>query len=768
MLSVRRIGAMVIMAGALATPALLPAATKIGYVSPVVSPSTPGSVNGLRVQFRNDSPQAGGGIISISVPGHTAIRNTSPLWVPAHSRFRWEYPFAIPGKLGQKPRSLPVTAMLPNTPSARNGTTGNLFIQRQAMRTAVVLSAQDTTGGRFAAAMRHELGLSPAMTFMTIHNFPITAPPLLNIRIIFAATRRSGLNTLQTNALRDWVIAGGRLWINLSHPASRKLAKAILGRTDKLTYIENLRSAHITYKANGLSQIIHLKRSRIQRCYLSGNAAVIETANGWPAVMRYRLGKGQVWLCALADRALITKRGKARAALWVSTRKLFSAPLASKVPGLALHMAAAAIGYRIAGRGSVMVVLGLLILAVLFGGWILARRGAGGLLGIWALCAALGASGVLFALGRMERGPVPQSASAVQVATFHGGQAYVSGQLALFGPRQIAIHAAVHATTASTWGHFLNSQPHCTFAHQSASAPTKVSGLIVPSGKVVHLAYHSFISDAHRHTFAQGVVNAHGIQGDFAAPAPLYHVVIAGPSGIIAARAGSRGQWTAGAGQILPPGQFMTGSLLTRNNEREGAMMAAELSAHPAHGVELMAWSREIPAIWQVNESKLRLCNTLVIAPVALRLPAAGRPVNILWPLVQMRVSRGTHGQMSAPVYDVTTHRWLPQSTVSGNVFFQVSVPASLKNIDATQAHLFLHLTAPDRQVRVSLRDGARWTTIAVMKPGTHRRSVRFDLTPGEFHDATLLVRLHVGYPSQPGESWHFASFRMSIQGKAE
>lgn len=753
----------------LAVAANAVAATKIGFISPQISPAEPGSTNSVIVEINNPAAQARTVHLITGVPGYGGIKSKVSIWVPARSSLRWTYPIMLPPMKLQKFSALPISAAIKGQPHAVRG---NQFVQHLRMQTAVVEGQGDIGVTNIAVAMRQQMGLSKMMTYLSVGNFPLTAPPLLNIDRMFVGCGKTQLNGSQVQALRDWVLAGGRLWIDLGNSTDRKLARAVLGKKFDPAYVQTIRSAKFTFAVNGHHRVLKLARSRTLRCYFPGNAKVIMAVDDWPMVMRYSLGRGQVWLNALNSRAVVSHKGKAIYELWPATRDFFSSGSASGVSESALHMAANAIGYRIAGRQSVMLVFGILVALVAIGGWTLSRRGNGGLLGGFAIGAALLASGALYAIGRMDRGPVPQCESAVQTAVIAGNKCFISGQAALFAPRQVSVSAHVLAPALTGWNRLLNSQRQCQFDYSPDQSGITVRHLTIPSGKVVDVEYKNFLHTAAPELALHAVVNQNGFSGDLQSRYHIEHAIIAGPSGVMALQIGAvngtRSSFTSGIGQILPAGQYMSGVLLSRNDQRQEALTAAWLAENPAYQPELLAWSSDVPQAWKITNAQLHICNTLIALPFSPRLPPPGHGVDIPWPMVRLQIVRGPGGQMSAPVYNIDRHRWINNMTISGRVYMRYSVPVLMRHIDAQTAHLHFGISAPSRRVSLVIRDRDRWVPVVAVPSGRAIINQIVELKPGEFQNGHLLLRLHVGYPQQPGLNWHFAYGRVSIRGRAE
>lgn len=745
------------------------AAAKLSYVSPQITPVMPGGTSSVVVELKN--PNSGGKAVTLStgVPGHGGIESRFRVWVPSESVLRWFFPIMLPPSTHHKFTSIPISASLSGT---RHRVHGSQFIQSQRMQTAVIEGSRSSGVTDLAIAMRRQIGLPKIMTYISVMNFPVTAPTLLGIKRIFVGTGNSCLSGAQADALRYWIIAGGRVWIDLDKASNRQLARTLLGENYDLAYVQTIRTASYSYEMHGRLRVIKTSRSRKLRCYFPGNSHVVVSAGGWPLVMRYSLGRGQVWLDAVDRRALLTPQGRAIPELWPATREFYAAKSVSQVPRYALRMAANAIGYRVVSRRSVMLIFGLLIGFVAVGGWILSRLGKGGMLGVFALAVALIASGTLYALGRFERGPVPESESAVQVAMVLRNDCMISGEAAIFTPRQTIVSARISAPTYTYWNRFINSQQDCRFDYSPDQSSVNVRNLTIPSGKVVNVLYKTFQRTVQPDLVVHAAVNQDGFSGNLESKYHIEHAVIAGPSGVMALQLGSvksgRSSFTSGTGQILPAGQYMSGVLLSRSDRHQEALTAALLAAYPAHQPELLAWSDDIPTAWRVAKTKLHLCNTLMVSPFTPRLPPTGTALAIPWAMVRMQIVRGPKGQMSAPVYNFNLHRWMADTTISGRVYMKYSVPRLLRRIKATYAHLEFGITAPGRKVSLALYDRGVWKSIATVTVAGAAINQRFEFKPGEFRNGHLLLRLHVGFSQQPNSSWHFAYGRVSIHGLAE
>jgi hypothetical protein len=209
---------------------------------------------------------------------------------------------------------------------------------------------------------------------------------------------------------------------------------------------------------------------------------------------------------------------------------------------------------------------------------------------------------------------------------------------------------------------------------------------------------------------AVGSFTPHGFEGQWAGPfETLDDAVIAVPGQPSLAVTADGTAIRARSGDVLAPGQFIAGTLLSDEQRRRQVFYQQLLDPDgypPIHGPTLLGWTEPLDMGFQFPEAVERVGSALWAIPLELRRPESGTTVVVPSPLVKYRVVKGPHGQGLSPLYDARTGHWVRASAAS-NVWLRFQVPREILPIDVQQARLTMRVTAPSRDVRiVRLVDG--------------------------------------------------------------
>lgn len=277
----------------------------------------------------------------------------------------------------------------------------------------------------------------------------------------------SGLNNpAGVAAFRQWLVEGGHAWIALDR-VSPELLQPLLGDVWQAKSIGKIQLTSFDIRTK-LRPDMATRPQRVER-YQPVNVLRVEQTGGevthrineWPAAIRVRIGKGEVWLTtvdasAWYEEPVLDPEATFRPAYvpnnWaIPIVSSFQQPRESEpVEFVSTQQAASHVGYPVPSRAAVFGSLGFFTIATLIAGAVLWRRGRLEWTG-WAVPAiALLAATPLFASARSSRSNVVDTLAHVQFADVQpgNGQAIIEQRTAVYlsEPRPLRFNVPTDTT----------------------------------------------------------------------------------------------------------------------------------------------------------------------------------------------------------------------------------------------------------------------------------------------------------------------------------
>ena len=470
------------------------------------------------------------------------------IWLPIHT-YWYKVDEGRPPRIGLRQQLIDDTGSPPAVLSEQDGL---LIAARDRIITGMLTDSDETDDEAINAvlAARRAQDLSKRLAYLNDTALPPFFSALQGLDGLVISKQTPVVDAAQLEALRQWVLAGGKLWIMLDQ-VDASFAEALLGDAWTIQVIDQVnltnvqfagagpaaftiaiaddlsitldgkpvvkltrgqknvaagldkldkqiqnrlksknepdeRRAHVTISggvdgnivqefirtvrdatATGIGTdadpIINRQHEKPVACVrvLAPGFETVHSVNGWPVAMQKPVGKGSVMVTTLGPRGwmepvlvLATRpdgsierdeKGETRYAfghyahrpledlsVWLH-REREADPLP---PRQFTNYLAEQVGYEIVGRGTVMVVLTLLCLAILLNGMWLARRGKLENLAIFAVGAAIVMSVAMVVIGTRARTAVPATLAEAQFVQVAPDQQYaiVSGMFTVYNP----------------------------------------------------------------------------------------------------------------------------------------------------------------------------------------------------------------------------------------------------------------------------------------------------------------------------------------------
>lgn len=757
----------------LAVASRAPAATvKLQTVSAATLSARGNRWNAAIAGLSNSTYQSVHADLFVRLDRMSNVEFVDPIWLPARSAETISLPvfcpFPRPGK-----KVLNYTAWLATGASnhiiARN--TGSMFTPAARYPTMAVTNGDDQATADLAVQMRKQEGLSSVIAYTNASHMPYAPSEYDGVYGVFAARRHMALSGPQRNALRRWLVSGGKLWIQAQR-VSDQFGRALLGPAWTIIKVGQTHTATLRFSGRGMqNSVLHLKKAIHLVYLLAPGYTTLSKVNGWPAVMVRRVGLGRVYICAVNGRGMLNKTKMGGAVLWPIVRKFYS-PGGIHVPVAILkHNATSQIGYRISGRMIIGVVLVGLTVILLLAAFVLGRRDKLERLAPAAIVLALVAGIILIINGKLNRGRVKLTLSSYQIACAAPDQHLlsISGFASIFSPKAQA------AELATSWGFQLN--PKTSFAKQSS---VRVAALInqkfqwqnlqLPSGAAISIPFTS----SRANHLIQPVVGRFGpagleVSGQETLLANLQDMAIAAPRGALAlVRAGS-GKRLAGTAQILPAGQFIQSSFLTRRQQNHNTIEARLYKAGGPVDPALLGWPTSPMPLLHLTHDPVVMNQTLLVIPLEMRATPAGTHVELPWPYLPYRLVPGPGQHAPAPVYNTRKHRWLRNLSSPAHIYLRFQLPRQVLPLKLTSAVLTIKLSAPGRPVSVLAWEKGNWVTISRSSSGS---AMVLHLTPAELSAVGPAggwqCEISVGGTIDPNSTWHVTTVRLTAAGTVQ
>ncbi len=591
-----------------------------------------------------------------------------------------------------------------------------------------------------ARVFRLTSNLSEKVQIVKSGPLPSVPAALDGVEHFVLASGRIARDAAGLRALRRWLQDGGRLWALLDRVDPAVLAP-LLGDALDFEVVDRVSLTRFAIEAQPLreppAQVQeHAHPVDFVRVLLPAGERVRDTVNGWPAWFARPVGRGRVVFTTLGARGWFRERGarERRAAyagfpdLPVPLEPLESVarelvPAAARFPDDAFKAPLAAeVGYEVVGRGTVALVLGAFLAATLGLGIVLRRSGRAEWLGWLGPAAAVGAAVTFLALGEAARRAVPPTVAVVQVVDVLPGseEAPVRGMLAVYRPESGAVEAGT--------------RDGGLFELDMSGIEGQTRRLVTTDLDAWHwenLAAPAGVRFApFRHTarFAPPVVAAArfgpgGVEGRLE-PGPFRDVgdaILSTAGGrTLSVRLRPDGTFRAGSDDVLPPGLYLAGGLLSDRQQRRQELYRELFRrpgpAQPDGSSALLAWAGPVDTGFTLAPGARSLGDALLIIPLRLERPEAGVSVTIPGPLVPYR--RILLGSPSRPTREA-------RQAVDMHLRFQL--PASVLPFRVERARLVVKADAPSRRVTIAGRAGDE--VVEVRRADSPLDPVRVDIT---------------------------------------
>ncbi len=361
------------------------------------------------------------------------------VWVPPHTRRTVWLPIR-PGEISKDTRGLEITSLLLGENEQVLSSESGTVLVTQSYPVMGMFRGDDED--EFVSAMvktKEELTRgSRSVAYLDPAQVPAIHAAWNGLDSLVIAGKVEQLDNAQKLAIRQWLIAGGRIWLMLDQ-VDEAFSAELLGEDYRLHVVDRVALPEVQINRgdrDGEKRVFD-DPVELLRVLPGDDVEVTHTVNGWPAEMRMPVGRGEVIATTVGPRAWVSDEGELNDAGRSIARWLIQDT--DEPPVTAEQFApfvAEQIGYEVMGRTPVMITLGIFCGLLIVGGLVLQQQRRLEYLAIVGVAAALIASIVLVVLGKINRGVAPLTIASSQLVQVVPSQRHVviSGLMSIYSP----------------------------------------------------------------------------------------------------------------------------------------------------------------------------------------------------------------------------------------------------------------------------------------------------------------------------------------------
>jgi len=711
------------------------------------------------------------------------VQFTSPVWAPAGARMEIQQPVRIPRRKGRG-KSIRMSGQLVDRDAGSEKSktdylegSGGFEARGGFWINCMLRDASDDAAVEMVQTLRASQKLTERFSVVNRRNAPRVKLGWDAIDCLVVSQEAPQLERAQTEAIRQWVVGGGILWVMLDQVDPRFLESVLLDSWNG-HLVERVSAARISLSGPETSVDLEFDNAVTLARVLAPDMQVMQEVNGWPATLIKPVGQGWLVITTLDPKAWVSQEQNPKRPQWVRGKLQAVAPLKELGDWFIAHrqsprvidrrydafepLVRAQVGYEILGRGVVMALLIGFCVAMIVVGLLLGRKNRLEQL-VWvgpgmAVVVAL----ILIGLGEMKGRAVPLTVAIgqhVQVAP-GGRTAMVSGLAGIYSPQggQGRLESSVAGQSwpkmdgqggqlremyfhdLGRWQWRQHLKPGINLAARNLRLIQFEAPVILNKTAVAVMTFD-----------AQGV-KAQIQPGPFDA---MEDRILIGPSGALSLRELQPGNYEAGPDDVLDGpsglsldladmdlarrvGQYIDSNTLTDMQQAHQQVYRSLLDPPDVtYEPTVMGWVAPMDIGISWPEGAQQRGSALVSIPLRIDRPKAKTRVTIPSPFMRFTWIP-PDGENGVPSYHLNIERrgWVPVGR-DGRVVVRFDPPTALLPLRLESAKVHLNMEALGRSVKLYYRtDSQAPQMIAELKNPTGSKSLAFDLP-----DQPVLVR---------------------------
>ena len=701
-------------------------------------------------------------------------------WVPPHSVRRGWYLVKTPPTNGGKEdiEAKALNAMLirrqGSTERAKAFEPGKRFetsfirCPKSPARTLLIVGRGDAETKKLVAAARTATRTPLSFVSSTRQTLPPVAAAYEGWTHIVLASNHVLEDPAAVEALRQWTVQGGSLWILLDK-TGLEAALPFLADAGGLTVIDRVGLNSFTLASPRKGNLVRGDSRELEDPVemvrtVSEGFRTLYQIDGWNAAMMTQVGRGSVLITTLGASGWLKPRDETADPRWSGMLQESGYPipectslgeqfweLENTSPATELApVATEYVGYPVMSLTRVASALALFCGSILVGGVVLWRMTRLAWMSVLAPVAAVLATFGIGVSSHQNRSSIPPTEATIQVAEADAvGNIHIQGGLSVYS-----------ASNGDT-------KPQTTHAGQLefVTPPTGQGKRLIWSdhGKVhwenlkLNTGVHEFRFQTHQAKKPNHAIfsfNEEGVIGRVAGgewTLPERGLIVS-PNGQFAApRFLPDGRLVSGSQDSLAPGRFSASEVI---DDREQTRMAilenvfADNQRRPSQP-RLYFWTDPLDAGFQTQEEGRRVGDALVGLPITYERPPAGGRVFCPSYFIEFR-SVLFPGRGHSTAYRSAAREWTDLMVRKVKTTLEIQLPPSLRGLKVDRLKVFVDVHAPDRTFDLLALDRRKPKEIRELaKKQSPLGLMQFELSgeslPPVEENGTFLLGLDVG-----------------------
>ena len=608
---------------------------------------------------------------------------------------------------------------------------------------------------------------------------------------------------LACESIRLWLQRGGRLLLFLDKTGP-ELAEVLLGDALSMTIVGEASSNEVLLDINPEYRVDQYPVRSVRREFdepvrwkriLHDAGKVIWSVDGWPVAIHVPVGGGTAVVTTISPAVFLERRDKpafdaAEFSLIASSRPLTSALFTPRTPPLiseaaVARQAAAVVGYQIPSQAMAALLTLFFPIMLLAVGTLLLRRQTGQRL-VWilpVLAVVCALPSVMF--GMRTRAVAPETVIETQMIRSVPGQMTLvaDGYASIYSPNPAIMQ--VHQSQ----GTLLENRADATnrdYRRQvwTGAMTSHWENLNQPSGlRTFPVRSLQKLSSGIRAvaTFDEDGLHGSLLSKDFKMPTDL---ILAGASSdSMTLTINSDGIFRGAADDVLAAGQYFSGITVTQQQLQRSAILDSvfslknRLEAFPAVA-SILFWETPASSSLQIGGPDVRhMHSVLVVQPLQLQPPEAGRLITIPSPLIPFRAIGDSDGGFSG-VYNNSKREW-SQLEEAGMTLLQFELPNVCVPFDPESVQLSILIRAGSRTVKFASGEqtGLSPAGELVSPLGAHQVIIPAAMVKASCRAGHVFLRISVGdldeslkadamSTGEQDDSWRIERVRLTLTGR--
>ncbi len=649
-----------------------------------------------------------------------------------------------------------------------------------------------------------------------VQSVPLLAPTSLphaplaldTLGLLVIGTEAVDLDAAQLEALRKWLVRGGRLWIMLDR-TDPVFARRVLGEQWTLAPIDRTELTELTLRSD--SGAVHYRHDdpvTLMRVLHEG-FEVLHEIDGWPASLGRQVGRGRLLVTTLEAELWPRLKAPAQAqgdegrddplaelGQWLLERPqpqalAWPAERAGVIVGRQPQRRAMTdlvdgqIGFEVVSRVTVGWFLAGFCIVLLGCTFLLHRYGRLEYVAVATVLLAVVTAGSLLSISAAARRQAPLTvASGLLVnVTADGAAARIGGLVGYYAPDDVP-HRVATGRGAVLWRDDLWATGR-TVRHQWTDLDRYHWTRLRLRGGQVHTFEAEQVLSLDRPARATARLDEAGAEVELATGdiGELEDVVLLTADGAVIPSIRDGRFPLAPRVETAVRSQFIAGAQLTASQRRRQAALRQVVAMgghrHGSGPPMIAGWSRRLAGGFTLSDEAGQVADAarrdeaLVLMPLRVAPPAVGAAVQVPWPLIEWEVVPFARLELDpgparrvADAMAFQQGRWETLRGAGGRVTMVLSPPRELDGLEPTEGRFSMRVDALGRELDLWVERGEALEAVSIERGGG-RIAAELDARQLQSlrHDGRLVLVLDVGRAESEHSAWRIEQPRLSIRG---